>query len=380
MSLNKFYLKSDKIFLEDKIFNGYIKIENEIITEITEDPKENLKIIDYTGDLIVAGYFDTHIHGYKGYDVMDGTEEALKEISNGIVENGVTSFLATTLTDSMDKLIKACENVSQVKDKCKGAKIQGIFLEGPFFSEEHKGAQDERYMTDPNKDSLDKWIDSSEGLVNKIALAPELKGSNDFIKYAVSKGIKVAIGHTSASYEEAIEAVNSGASIFVHTYNGMSGLHHRNPGVVGAALDTKDTFAELICDGHHLHPAAARIVINSKPNHAMLITDCMMAGGKADGDYKLGNLDVVLKDGAVRLKKGNSLAGSVLKLDQAVRNLIDWGQDPLEVINMASLIPAKSMNLDKEIGSISPGKRADINILNRDYTIKASFIDGVKKI
>ena len=178
---------------------------------------------------------------------MDCEKGYLNEISKGILECGVTSFLPTTLTDTTEKLDKACEVIGEEYEDVEGAKVRGIFLEGPFFTEKYKGAQNPSYMSDPSIDKLKRWKELSKGLVNKIAIAPERDGAIDFIKKANAMGVRVALGHSDASFEKAVEAVDAGANIFVHVYNGMSGLHHRNPGMVGAAMKT-DSIGELICD------------------------------------------------------------------------------------------------------------------------------------
>ena len=175
--MREFYIKSDKIFLEDEIFSGYVKVKDGFIADISKEKKEDIEIKDYTGKIVAPGYFDTHVHGYGGHDIMDATKESLLEISKGIVHTGVTSFLATTLTDTDEKLDLACKNVAENKDLCEGAKVQGIFLEGPFFSQEFKGAQNPKYMIDPDINKLINWKKSSNNLVNKIAIALERQGS-----------------------------------------------------------------------------------------------------------------------------------------------------------------------------------------------------------
>lgn len=378
--MSEFYIKSDEIFTLNGVFSGYIKIKDGVIEEISKVANEGIEIKDYTGKIVAPGYFDTHVHGYGGHDIMDATKEGLLEISKGIVQTGVTSFLATTLTDSTEKLDKACKNVGDNKDFCEGAKVQGIFLEGPFFTEEFKGAQNPDYMTNPDINKLSNWKKLSKGLVNKIAIAPERENSEEFIKDALKLGVKVALGHSNATYEQAKKAVDVGANIFVHTYNGMSPLHHRNPGMVGAALSTENTYGEVICDGHHVHPAAVKVVMRAKTyDNTLLITDCMMAGGMPEGDYKLGDFDVKVENGTARIQNG-SLAGSILRLDNAVKNIVKWGiASPFDAVKMASLIPAKSVDLDDKIGSISIGRCADINILDKDMNVLEVYIDGERK-
>ncbi len=385
--MSRYYLKSNQIFLENEIFKGYILVNDGIIEDIISEPFEgDINIIDYENKIIAAGFVDTHVHGYGGYDIMDRSTDSVINVAKGLLSTGVTSFLPTTLTDSREKLIEACKVVADTvslpeykNDKC--ATIVGIFLEGTFFSEVFKGAQDERFMSDPDFDTLKELYDVSNGLVNKIAIAAERENTEDFIKRAGKLGIKVALGHSNATYEQAKRAVDLGANIFVHTYNAMSPLHHRNPGMVGAALSTEDTFSEVICDGHHVHPAAVKVVMRAKgKRRTMLITDCMMAGGKEDGMYKLGNFDVKVENGTARLKSG-ALAGSILRMDRAVKNVIKWGlADKPEAVNMASIVPARSLGLDDKIGSISVGKCADFNILDEDMNIEHVYVDGIKQI
>ena len=370
--------KFKEIVLEDKIVkDAFIEIKDGKFGKLLENYEGEYE--DYSSYTMAPGYVDTHIHGFGGHDIMDCDKEGFFKICEGIVKNGVTSYLPTTLTSSVEILNDACKNVGDNYKEAKGAKVRGIFLEGPFFTEAHKGAQNPKYFSDPDIEKLKKWKDLSDGLVNKIAIAAERDGVEDFIKEARKLGVYVAIGHSDAQYEDAYKAVMAGANIFVHTYNGMSGLHHRTPGVVGTALSTDDTYCELICDGHHVHPAAARVVIKAKDyDHVVLITDCMMAGGLEEGMYKLGEFDVKVEGGTARLESG-SLAGSILKLNKAVENVYDWKiASKFEAIQMASLIPAKSVGIDDVCGKIAEGYDADFNILNDDLTLVATFIDGEK--
>lgn len=378
---NKIYLKVKEIFLKDKIEkNKIIEIEDGKITAFLDKIPNGERFMDYSDFIAAPGYVDTHIHGYGGYDILDGTEEGLLEISKGIVNNGVTTFLATTLTAPTDVLDKACKNVGDNYAKCTGAKVGGIFLEGPFFTTKYKGAQNPEYMSDPDFDKLKKWHELSNGLVRKIAIAPEMKGTEEFIKESKKLGVYVALGHSDASYEEAYKAVMAGASIFVHTYNGMSPLHHRKPGMVGAALSIDNVYAELICDGHHVHPAAANVVMKARgKDEVVLITDCMMAGGMPEGQYKLGEFDVNVKDGTARLEDG-SLAGSILRLEDGAKNVVKWNiATAFEAVQMASQVPAKSVGLGDVAGVLDIGRYADINILDENLEIVATYINGELK-
>ena len=371
------FYTADYIILEDKVLeNYYMEVKKGKIKSFS---KEEPETYEYLGEIIAPGLVDTHIHGYDGEDIMNAKKGGLEIISKGLLEMGVTSFLPTTLTDSTERLNQACKVIGQEYKDVTGAKVRGVFLEGPFFTEKYKGAQNEKYMSDPDIEKLKKWKELSDGLVNKIAIAPERDGVIDFIHKANAMGIAVALGHSDASYEQAMDAVNEGANIFVHTYNGMSGLHHRNPGMVGAAMNS-DAISELICDGHHVSPASANVLMNAKGRDRIaLITDCMSAGGMADGDYKLGEFDVIVENGTARLKEGGNLAGSILKLKDAVKNVVDWQiADAFEAIQMASLIPAKSVGIDNVCGKLKVGYDADFIVLDQDLELKATYLNGEK--
>lgn len=368
------FYKADYVILEDEIKKDlFIEVENGKVKSLSKSKPENFEKLD---GILGPGLVDTHIHGYKGADIMDKKPGNLSIISEGLLECGVTSFLPTTLTDTTENLNEAVKLVADEYEDIKGAKVRGIFLEGPFFTEKYKGAQNEAYMSDPSIEKLKKWKDLSKGLVNKIAIAPERKGSLDFIKKANQMGVYVALGHSDASYDEARKAVDFGANIFVHTFNGMSGLHHRNPGMVGAAMNT-NAVSELICDGQHVNPVAAEILINKKGyDKIALITDCMMAGGMPDGDYKLGEFPVKVQNKAARLESG-SLAGSILKLKEAVKNVVDWDiVDIYKAVQMASLIPAKSVGIDDVCGKIKIGYDADFILIDKEMNLKKTILNG----
>ena len=367
--------KADYFILEDSMLEDYfMEVEDGVVVGFSKNEPDEY---EYLGEIVAPGLVDTHIHGYAGKDIMNAEEGALNVISKGLLECGVTSFLPTTLTDSKEKTDAALKRVAAEYKDVEGAKVRGIFLEGPFFTEKYKGAQNPSYMSDPKIDYLKEWKEISDGLVNKIAIAPEREGASDFIKKANAMGVRVALGHSDASFDQAVAAVDAGANIFVHTYNGMSGLHHREPGMVGAAMST-DAISELICDGHHVNPNAANILMNAKGRDKIaLITDCMSAGGMADGDYMLGEFPVRVEGGTARLKEGGSLAGSILKLKEAVKNVVDWEiADIFEAIQMASLIPAKSVGIDNVCGKLHEGYSADFIVLDYDMNLEKTFLNG----
>lgn len=377
----KSYVYADKFFLKSgAVGPGYLEIEEGLFGEFSTSIPENSKIIDYTGKWIAPGLVDTHIHGYLNHDVMDNDAEGLKIMSEALLSCGVTSYLPTTLTADHELLTKVAKTIGETADQVEGAKIQGIYFEGPFFTEKYKGAQNPSYFSDPSIEVFNKWQEVSGGRIKKIALAPERKGVSEFVREVTSQGVVVALGHSDATLAQAQAAVENGASVFVHAFNGMSGLHHREPGMVGAAMTLHDVYAELICDGHHVHPKAVDVLVKEKGHdHIALITDCMMAGGMPDGNYMLGEFPVVVAEGTARLEEG-SLAGSILKLKEALKNVVEWGvATPEQAVMMASLIPAVSCNIDDTCGQIAPGREADFIVLSPDMELEATYLDGIER-
>lgn len=375
------YIKADSFLMENRtIANKYLQIKDGKFGSFVDQPPANSEVADWSGYTIAPGLFDTHIHGIKGNDVMDGSKQAIKNISKELLKIGVTRFLPTTLTASTEDLNQAVAAVAKAVDEgLPGAQSEGIYLEGPYFTETHKGAQNPAYFKDPNYEEFRQWQQRSNNQIVKIALAPERKGAKEFIRKLALEGIKVSLGHTDASYDCCREAVDAGADTFVHLFNGMKGLHHREPGVVGAACTLHHTFAEMICDGHHVHPAIASMVAQMKKEQLVLITDCMRAGLMPDGVYQLGEFPVYMENGIARTETG-SLAGSTLQLVHGVKNLRAWTQLPLhEVWHRASLSPAKSLNKDDKLGSIAPGKLADYVVLNNQLEVHAAAIEGEVK-
>lgn len=380
--MSTYAIKADAFYLPTReAHGGYLMVKDGVFGEhVTSKPA--CDIVDYSGCEIAPGYVDTHIHGFDSCDIMDRTVESVATVSRGILRNGVTSYLPTTLTASTEQLEEACACVAkyvEADDEAPHARIQGIFLEGPFFTEKYKGAQNPAYLSEPTTEKLDRWQKAAHGLVKKIGLAPEHEGAVAFTANAVSAGVVVALGHSAATCDEACACLDAGAQVFIHTYNGMSGLHHREPGMVGAALSTADkSFSELICDGYHVNPVSAGIVMNAKGHeHTVLITDCMCAGGMPDGDYFLGELPVVVAAGTARLKDGGALAGSILNMCDAVKNVVDWGIATKEqAIYMATQAPAEANDIADVCGSIRPGRAADFVVIDPKLNLKATYLGG----
>ena len=375
-------IRNCKIVYLDKIEEGSIEIHNGKITKINPEIENNSDcILDAKGLYLAPGFIEIHTHGADGYDTMDGTEEAINGISSAIMKHGVTSFTPTTMTVSKDEIIKSLEVINKIKeDGSEGAQVIGAHLEGPFINIKALGAQNDKYVLEPCVENFKKITGNYENLVRTVTLSPEVNGAEELIKYLVEKDIVCSMGHTKASYEEAIKAIECGVSHSTHLYNAMTGLNHRNPGVVGATFDS-DITTEMICDGIHLSYPAIRIAIKQKSaNNICLISDSMMACCKQDGIYSLGGQKVLLKGERATLENG-VLAGSVLTLDKAVKNVYKNTELPLyEVIKMASYNGAKHCRVNDRKGLIKEGYDADIILFDEDINIKKVFINGEEKI
>ncbi|MDR0921229.1 MAG: N-acetylglucosamine-6-phosphate deacetylase [Lactobacillales bacterium] len=376
----KTYVLADKFFYADRTKGrGYLEIvEGKFGDYHTELPEEDAEVIDYSGKWVAPGLVDTHIHGYGGKDVMDNDIlGVVNTMSEGLLTCGVTSFLPTTLTADHALLKEVAKGIGDHYKEATGAKIQGIYFEGPYFTEEHKGAQNPIYFNNPSVEEFHEWQEAAGGLISKIALAPERAGVEEFVKTVTDEGVVVALGHSNGTLEEATKAVDAGASVWVHAYNGMRGLEHREPGMVGSVLSLGHTYAELICDGHHVHPTACGILMDKVGHdHVAMITDCMRAGGMPDGHYTLGEFPVIVKEGTARLESGN-LAGSILRLKEGIKNVVEWGlATPDEAVMMGSLIPAISCKIDDKCGKIKKGRAADFIVLEPTMDLAATWLDG----
>lgn len=326
---------------------------------------------------LMPALIDTHIHGVMGADTMDATHQSLNTISSFLASHGVGAFLATTVTESHEKIEAALVQVKEsIKQGVAGATILGSYLEGPFFNAVHKGAHPEELLQAPDRELIEKWLKLADGTLKCIALAPEYPSALPIIKWLCSQNIRVMIGHTNADYDTTKAALLAGASGVVHCYNGMSGLHHRNPGVVGAALSIDNCQTEIIVDGHHVHPAAVSIAHKCCGHNLLLITDAMRATGMPNGDYYLGQLPVHMENDVVRTQDG-SLAGSTLTLDRAVNNLANFTRITFEQAWLhGSHYPAKALGIDNQLGTIAVNKVANLVLLNEQNQVTATMVNG----
>lgn len=341
--------------------------------------KLDVEPIFETDGIVLPGFIDEHIHGAGGADAMDGTEEALQTISEYVAKEGTTGFLATTMTQSPENIGKALKNVKNVREKgeYKGAEVLGVHLEGPFISPKHVGAQPLEYVAKPAPETFDKYNELSGGNIKIVTLAPEVEGGLDLVKHLKNIGVVASIGHTGARFSDVEAAVAAGASNVTHTYNAQTPLHHREAGVVGAAMLFDELNCEMICDTIHVSVPAIRIFVKNKPHDKFtLITDAMRAKGMPDGLSELGGQQVFVKNGEARLADG-TLAGSVLKMNVAIKNLVEKaGVSLTEAVDFASANPAKNLGLYDERGSIEVGKRADFAVMDKDFNILCTVVGG----
>lgn len=358
-----------------------VLFDEKIIDIIDEnDIKDCEQIIDARGKYLSPGFVDVHVHGYLGEDTSDGSEEGIRIMAKGMLKNGVTSFLPTTMTVSWDEIETAFENVrklkpiSQNKD-FEGSEILGCHAEGPFINPSKKGAQREECIIPPN---VEKTL-AHKDIVKIITIAPEMEGGIEYIKQLTQKSdIVVSIGHTNADFDTALAAIKAGASHITHLFNAMTPLNHRNPGVVGAALSS-DVYTELIADCFHINPGLFSMLKTLKNDKLVLITDCTRAGGLEDGEYSLGGQAIFVKGIECRLADG-TIAGSVLKLNNAVNNYKKHANISLyEAVNAASLNAAASIGEDKTKGSIEKGKDADLVIMDENCNVFSTFVRGTLK-
>jgi len=336
-------------------------------------------VVDARGGWLLPGFIDVHVHGGYGADFMDATPEALETITRFHSGNGTTAMLATTVTAPHDRIVDVLKAVRDYRQReTPYARLLGVHLEGPFISHKWPGAQNPAYIVPPQKQWVEQWVADYPGLIRQLTLAPETEGALELIAWLRGRGIVVAAGHTDATYEQIETAVEAGLSQAVHTFNAMTGLHHRKPGTAGAVLSDDRIAAEVIADGHHVHPACIKLLARAKPaDKLILITDAMAAAGLGDGLYDLGGLAVVVKDGVARLKEGDSLAGSTLTMIDAFRFVVEKvGVSVPDASRMASGNPARQLGIFGETGSITPGKRADVLLVTPDLRLERIWIGG----
>lgn len=363
-----------KIIIENEIITDKVLVFDEKIQAITESVPEHAEIIELNGEYVAPGFINIHIHGAKGADIMDGTIQSVKTISDALVKNGITSYLATTMTMSKAHIFKAMQSIRDyMLQAASGAKVLGVHVEGPFISEQYKGAQDPNNIIEPDFEIIDSYAD----IIKLVTVAPEIKGMISFINQVKEKHphIKFSIGHSAASYEEAVNAYENGIDSTTHLFNAMTGLHHRKPGIVGAAFKKKP-FVELIADKIHCHEALFDIVGDTLGLDKMiLVTDSMCACQMPQGEYALGGQKVIVDHNSARLESG-ALAGSILEMNEAISNVLNGTHyDLQDVLQMVTINPSSMLGIN-HIGRIKENYSADLVVLDDDMTVKMTLVDG----
>ncbi|RLE66001.1 MAG: N-acetylglucosamine-6-phosphate deacetylase [Thermoprotei archaeon] len=362
-------IKDASIIIED----GYIK-------RVIRGEEVGIEKIKCKECIAVPGFIDLHTHGCEGVDVNYlENEKDLEKMLKILPKYGVTTFLPTTVSLPIDKLKEITEIIYNAASYIsEGAEIAGIYFEGPYLNKEKAGAQNPEYLKNPSLDEAIELYKASRGLMKVMALAPELPGSSKVIKELDKLEVIVAVAHTNATFSEAMKAFDLGARLCTHIFNGMRVFHHREPGVAMAGLVRDDVYVEFIGDLIHLHPGTITLIYKNKPlDKVIAITDSISATGLPDGEYELGGLEIVVKDGVSRVKKTGSLAGSTLTLDKALRNLVFNVGIPLKIaLKFMTENPARLLGL-KDRGILRPGYRADIVLLDRKtLEVKMTIIEG----
>ena len=383
--MSTYAIKAEKFLLPGAAMRGgYLTVADGKFGYWSAEAPEGVEVVDASGKWVAPGFVDTHIHGFYNHATTDCDAAGIDISSRELARRGTTSWLPTTFTESFGAIRSACAAIAEACDgrgeDFAGAHVQGIYLEGPFFTQKHVGAQNPEYLADPSYEWFCAWQEAAGGRIRKSALAAERDGAQQYCACLAAEGVVTCVGHSDATYDQALAAVNAGATCFVHTYNGMRGLHHREPGIVGCAMTTPQTYAEIICDGHHVTPGAIEAVVRAKGwDHTVLITDALGCAGMPEGEYMSGGLPVVMRDGACYLRDAGNLAGSVATMAEVVKNVRDWDIVTAEqALRMGTEVPARSAGIDASCGYIKPGRPADFNILDAELNLEATYLAGRK--
>ena len=373
-------IQSKKVWIADQFTPAQLELEDGIIKEIY--PYNEKEVTKDYGDLrILPGFIDIHCHGAYGFDTNDANPEGLRKWAKGIVDEGVTSFLATTLTQSEEVLTNAVSNVAKVVEEgYEGAEILGIHFEGPYLNKAHKGAQPEEYCVKPNIEQFKRYQKAAHGLIKYITMAVENDEDYALTKYCSQNNVVVSIGHSNATYEQAVQAYAHGARSMTHVYNAMTPFTHRANGLVGGALRIRNMYGEIICDGNHSTLAALNNFFTSKGPYSIMITDSLMCKGFPVGTkFDFGGQEVVIyPDGSAHLVEAGNLAGSTLNVNKGLKILIEDALVPVNyAINACTSNPARCLHVDDRKGTIGVGYDADLVVLDRDYEVVQTYCKGI---
>lgn len=368
-------------YLNHGFVKGNMLAEDGVIRAVGADVESgDAEIRDLEGKTVVPGFIDIHTHGAVGVDANGADADGFEKMCRFFASQGTTGWLCSILTDTKEQTLWAIEQYKEWKKRAhEGAQLMGIHLEGPFLCPEYKGAMPEHLLRKPDMELLNEYQAAAGGDVRYITVSPEVEGIPESIPYMKSLGMQVAIGHSGADYDTARKAIRNGAMAATHTGNAMKLLHQHFPAIWGAVLEDDDVFCEIICDGRHLHPGTVRFIIKMKGLHKVVaITDSIMAAGLPDGNYKLGVNDVVVVDGDAKLAVGGSRAGSTLTTGTALKNMLEYtGRSLQEVIPMFTENPAKLIGIYDKVGSLNPGKLANMVVLDEAGNVLQTFVEGV---
>lgn len=379
----KLLIQGGMVYRSHRFVKEVILTENGLIRkiggEITDADTKGAEVLDASGQWVVPGFFDIHTHGAAGVDVNAAAAEDLERICRFFASQGTTGWLASILTDTREQTLWCIGQYRKWRGlEHRGAILEGIHLEGPFLAKEYKGAMPEHLLRHADMNLLKEYQEAAEGAIRYITISPEVEGIVDCIPEIKKLGIQVAIGHSGADYETSLRAIEQGAMAATHVGNAMKLLHQHSPAIFGAVLEDEDVYAEIICDGLHLHPGTVRFLMKIKGlDRVVAITDSIMAAGLPDGDYKLGVNDVVVKDCDARLKSSGVRAGSTLTTGRAYRNLLQFtGRSPEEILPILTENPARLMGMYDRIGSIGEGKQANLLFLDQENEIVSTMVGG----
>lgn len=377
-------IQSKKIWIADQFIAAIIATKNGKITDILPYGSKPVDV-DYGDKRIVPGFLDIHCHGAFEFDTNDANEEGLRNWTKNIVSEGVTGFLTTTITQSEEVLTKAVANVAKVmEDGYEGAEILGIHFEGPYLDMVYKGAQPEQYIVKPTVEQFERYQAAAKGHIVYLTMATETDEDFALTRYLTEHGVVVSIGHSAATYEQAVMAYAHGARSMTHVYNGMTPFNHRANGLVGAAYRIRTMYGEIICDGNHSTPAALNNYFMSKgPDYCIMISDALMAKGTPVGSKFIfgGNEIVIYPDGSAHLTSTGGLAGSTLRINQGLRILVEEAMVPFNyAINSCTINPARCIGVDDRKGAIGVGKDADLVVLDNDYSVIQTYCMGEAKL